>query len=63
MLTPHWAKSRYSNPSGSCVEARLPDGSVQVRDTKDPGSPVLKFSPAAWMEFIDRIRLDELPGR
>ena len=45
-LTPTWAKSSYSDPNGgNCVEARQPGAStVQVRDSKDPGGPVLSFS-------------------
>ena len=36
-----WAKSSYSFANGNCVEvARLP-GVVAVRDSEDPGGPVL----------------------
>jgi len=55
MISPEWAKSTYSNPSGSCVEARQ-DGVVQVRDTKDPHSPILEFSPASWQAFVDGLK-------
>lgn len=60
-LSARWAKSTHSgNPSGQCVEARQ-DGTVQVRDTKDPHSPILEFSPAAWIAFIDGIKEGTTP--
>jgi hypothetical protein len=35
------------------VEARRAgDGSVQLRDSKDPGGPVLTFTPNEWARFI-----------
>ncbi len=53
-----WRKSRFSNPSGNCVEiARLPDRRVAVRDSRDPGGPALIFAPAAWSAFLRAIRL------
>jgi hypothetical protein len=57
-LTPDWAKSSYSDPNGgNCVEARRRGvSSVQVRDSKDPGGPVLSFSPGAWHEFTAAIQ-------
>jgi hypothetical protein len=44
-----WVKSSLSFANGESVEvARLPDGRVGVRDSKDPGGPVLRFTPAEW---------------
>jgi hypothetical protein len=35
-----WVKSSLSYANGDCVEvARLPDGRLAVRDSKDPGGP------------------------
>jgi hypothetical protein len=48
-----WRKSTHCGPSFSCVE--VADG-VQVRDSADPGSPVLRYSPAAWRAFTAGIR-------
>ncbi|WP_405882241.1 DUF397 domain-containing protein [Streptomyces sp. NBC_01136] len=50
----HWRKSSYSNADGgSCVEVAdgFP-GVVPVRDSKDPGGPVVLVSAGAWMSFI-----------
>ena len=57
-LTPAWAKSSYSDPNGgNCVEARQPGpGTVQVRDSKAPGGPVLSFSSDCWRAFIAAVK-------
>ncbi|MGX1778570.1 DUF397 domain-containing protein [Nocardia brasiliensis] len=53
----YWRKSSYSAGEGECVEARLlSDGQIAVRDSKDPVSPVLSFSPAAWDSFTMGVR-------
>ena len=52
-------KSSRSNGSngGACVEVadNLP-GVVGVRDSKDPGGPVLSFQPATWSGFLARLK-------
>jgi hypothetical protein len=59
-LTTDWAKSSYSDPNGgNCVEARQPgDGTVQVRDSKNPGGPVLSVSSDSWHAFTAAVRAD-----
>ncbi len=48
-----WRTSSFCGPNGPCVEfAELPDGGVGVRDSKDPASPVLRFTPQEWRAFI-----------
>lgn len=40
-----WQKSRHSNPSGNCVElARLPGGSIALRNSRDPEGPALVYT-------------------
>jgi hypothetical protein len=48
-----WRKSRYSNPSGNCVEAaQLPAGAVAVRNSRFPDGPALVFTGAEWEAFL-----------
>jgi len=58
-----WFKSSYSNDQGgNCVEgARLANGSMAVRDSKDPDGPVLLFPAAGWTAFTTAVRNGELP--
>lgn len=49
----HWQKSRRSNPSGNCVElARLPEGGIALRNSRDPGGPVLVYTLDEVAAFI-----------
>jgi hypothetical protein len=42
-----WRKSSYSNSQGNCVEfAALADGSVAVRNSRDPQGPALIYTKA-----------------
>lgn len=42
-----WRKSSYSNSQGNCVEfAPLADGSVAVRNSRDPQGPALVYTRA-----------------
>ena len=53
-----WRKSSYSgNGGGNCVEVAGRGRRVLVRDTRQDGAgPVLRFSPAAWRKFADRVK-------
>ncbi|MEU8348808.1 DUF397 domain-containing protein [Streptomyces sp. NPDC048845] len=52
-----WFKSSYSgDEGGACVEvahdrANAADGTVHVRDSKNPAGPSLALSRAAWTSF------------
>ncbi|MGH3838185.1 MAG: DUF397 domain-containing protein [Pseudonocardiaceae bacterium] len=52
-----WRKSSRSNGAGGdCVEvADLDSGYRAVRDSKDPGGPILIFTAAEWSAFTARI--------
>jgi hypothetical protein len=55
-----WFKSSKSGTNGgSCVEVRMLDGKVQIRDSKDRTGPILTFTPAEWDAFLDGARKDE----
>jgi len=48
-----WRKSRYSNPSGNCVEAaQLPAGAMALRNSRYPDGPALVFTRAEWDAFL-----------
>lgn len=51
--TTRWRKATLSTANGACVEvAPIPDG-VAVRDSKDPGGPLLRYTHAEWAAFLD----------
>lgn len=61
--SPSWLKSSFSFANGNCVEvADLPGGHVGVRDSKDPHSLVLRFTPGEWHAFIGGVRNGEFDG-
>ncbi|GGM59395.1 hypothetical protein GCM10010106_01400 [Thermopolyspora flexuosa] len=56
-----WRKSSYSGVNDNCVEAKaLQDGSVAVRDSKNPGGRVLRFSRKEWGAFLTEIKAGRL---
>jgi hypothetical protein len=60
---PHWRKSTYSGLNGNCVEvARLAEGRIGVRDSKDPSGPVLAISFDGWNQLIASIKSDNVGG-
>jgi hypothetical protein len=58
-----WIKATRSGTSGDCVELRRHAGGVEVRDSKDPDGPVLRFAPSefvAWLEGAKKAEFDHL---
>ena len=53
-----WRKSSASG-NGDCVEVRRTPVGVQVRDSKDPGGPVLEFTDLEWVAFLSGVALGE----
>ncbi len=48
-----WRKSTHSSPANdACVEVRLTDRAVAVRDSKDPHGGQLAVTHAQWSEFL-----------
>ncbi|MBO3676637.1 DUF397 domain-containing protein [Streptomyces sp. NEAU-YJ-81] len=60
MTTFDFRKSSYSNGTQECVEvATNVPGTVAIRDSNNPGGPILRFTPAAWADF--RVALTQEP--
>ncbi len=58
-----WVKSSFSFSNGNCVEvASLADGEVGVRNSRDSGGPVLRFTPEEWHAFLGGVRNGEFDG-
>uniref|UniRef100_UPI0035567442 DUF397 domain-containing protein n=1 Tax=Streptomyces halstedii TaxID=1944 RepID=UPI0035567442 len=53
-----WHKSSHSgNTGGDCLEVAAGcRAAVPVRDSKNPGGPVLVLSADAWQAFVDGFR-------
>ena len=51
MMYVNWRKSTYSLSNGNCVEVGTGQGTVAVRDSRDPDGPAIDVSPQAWIEF------------
>ncbi|MFI6284707.1 DUF397 domain-containing protein [Streptomyces sp. NPDC051018] len=48
-----WIKSSHSNATGNCVEmAGLPDGSVAIRNSRDPHGPALIYTRDEMAAFV-----------
>lgn len=48
-----WFKSPRSNPSGDCVEvARLADGEIAMRNSRDREGPVLVYTRSEIEAFL-----------
>lgn len=51
-----WQKPIRSNPNGNCVELSSPRG--RIRDSKDPGGPVLRVDVLRFVDSVKRGRFD-----
>jgi hypothetical protein len=58
----NWRKASYSASNGGCVEVAGHSDRVLVRDTQDRVGPVLRFDPAAWRVFAERVKRALAPG-
>jgi uncharacterized protein DUF397 len=54
---PVWRRSARSTSAECCVEVAALTAGPALRDSKDPGGPVLHVSPAAFHQLTHAIRL------
>ncbi len=52
MITPWKKSSKSGSNGGACVEVRRYGEAIQVRDSKDPTGPILRFTAKEWAAFI-----------
>lgn len=57
-----WRKSSTCD-SGTCVEAAEVGDTVVVRDSKNPGGPILQFTKDEWNAFIVGVQYGEFEFR
>jgi hypothetical protein len=54
-----WRKAQRSVSNGACVEVAPADGMIAMRDSKDPGGPVLMYTPDEWRAFLHGAKAGE----
>jgi uncharacterized protein DUF397 len=54
-----WVKAQFSNHNGACVEIASTPDKVAIRDSKDPGGPILVYTPTEFRAFLDGARNGE----
>jgi len=55
--SPRWIRSSLSYANGQCVEvADLASGIIGMRDSKNSGGPILRFTSTEWHAFLAGIR-------
>lgn len=52
----NWFKSSHSSGQTECVEVAWLEGSVGIRDSKNPTGPALAFTPGEWDAFAAGVR-------
>ena len=58
-----WRKSTYSAGNGECVEVAASSGRwISIRDSKDPGGPVINCSADTFRSFLDAAISGVLPS-
>ena len=54
-----WITARASSDGGQCVQMRRSGEAVEVRDSKNPTGPVLRFTRDAWAACLTGARAGE----
>jgi hypothetical protein len=59
MSDTQWIKATRSGQQSACVEMRRTDGGVEVRDSKHPDGPTLKYTKAEFTAWLDGAKKGE----
>jgi hypothetical protein len=57
-----WLKAQLSGANGQCVEIASTADKVAIRDSKDPGGPILVYTFAEFKAFLHGARNGEFDG-
>jgi hypothetical protein len=57
-LNERWHKPTRSGTNGNCVEVRLVDGDVEVRNSNRPDDGTVRFSRTEWDTFLAAVNVD-----
>jgi hypothetical protein len=57
-----WIKSSYLGSQANCVEVMVRDR-IMVRDSKDRAGRVLRFTPTAWRNFAEQLKVGKSGSR
>ena len=52
-------KSTFSRPIPHCVEVACEDGTIRVRDSKNPAEALLSYNWGEWQAFIQGVKEGE----
>lgn len=55
-----WHKSSHSAHDNGCVEVKMSDTGVAIRDSKLADSPMISFSRQQWSRWLHEVVSDEL---
>ncbi len=56
---PTWRKAEVSVALGACLEVAPVGDMIAVRDSKHPDGPVLLYTQAEWLAFLDGAKKGE----
>ena len=51
-----WRKSSWNVGDGDCIEVATGDYGIMIRDSKDRGGPILKFTADSWVSLLETLR-------
>jgi hypothetical protein len=52
-----WRTARRSAGNGACVQVATAPGRILIRDSKDPGGPVIQYPGGSWRVFLGAARM------